>query len=541
MLLVIRAVRSAISCLRLTREPQHHERIDSCVPPAGRSAVCVEAERGAMANKLFYGDNLDVLREHVKDQTVDLVYLDPPFNSNANYNVLFKSPLGIDAAAQIRAFEDTWTWGDEAEKAYRSMAGINIDAFNLLQALRSFLGESDVMAYLAMMSVRLIELKRCLKPTGSLYLHCDPSASHYLKVVMDGIFGAENFRSEIVWRRSPAHNKLTHQYGPIHDTLLFYSRSSNVYFDPGSTPYTKSYITSEFRFEDKKGRYRLNEIMGPGRRNGASGVPWRGYDPTPRGRHWAIPDTLRTLLSDTERNGSIQEQLTALYEKDCIVLSRTGRPKYKQYPGEGVLYQDVWSFQPGTEGVLYGVTAGIDADVKWLSNEDERIGYPTQKPRGLLERIVGSSSRKGDVVLDPFCGCGTAIHASERLGREWVGIDITYLAIQTIEARIKRWLPGARYELDGIPKDEDGARALARAKPYQFQLWAVGRVGGQSGGRGADRSRHRRSDYVPARRCELRSRHRVGQRRSNRQSGDDPGAAWDDRANRSRSRRLCVS
>ena len=442
---------------------------------------------GAMTNVLYFGDNLDVLRENVRDESVDLVYLDPPFNSNANYNVLFKSPIGAEAAAQIRAFEDTWTWGEEAEKAYVSIASTNVDAFNLLQALRSYLGESDVMAYLAMMSVRLIELKRCLKSTGSLYLHCDPSASHYLKIILDGIFGAENFRSEIVWRRSPAHNKLTRQYGPIHDTLLFYAKTANAYFRPGHTPYTKSYIASEFRFADERGRYRLNEIMGPGGRFGESGQPWRGYDPSARARHWAIPEVLKATLSEAERQASTQGQLDALLDKDRIVLSRTGRPKYKQYPAEGVLYQDIWSYQPGTDGVLHDTDKAIDEDVKWLSNEDERIGYPTQKPRGLLERIVSSSSREGDTVLDPFCGCGTAIHASERLSRQWIGIDITYLAIQTIEARIARWLQGARYEVTGIPKDEDGARALAKAKPYQFQLWAVGRVGGQPNGRGGDR------------------------------------------------------
>lgn len=440
-----------------------------------------------MGNDLFFGDNLKVLRQYIRDDSVDLVYLDPPFNSNASYNVLFKSPLGAGSEAQIRAFEDTWAWGDEAEATFDEISTLNAGVFGLIKALRSFLGESDVMAYLVMMAIRLVELKRVLKNTGSIYLHCDPTASHYLKILLDGIFGPQNFKNEIVWRRSNAHNKLSKQFGPIHDIILYYTKSSEMVFHPGRTPYTSGYVESEFRFEDQRGRFRLNEIMGPGTRTGDSGKPWNGYNPTERGRHWAIPSSVKEFLPDFPSDCATLSQLDYLLEKDVIVLSRSGRPKYKQYIGPGIQYQDIWSFQPGTNGILFGAEGGIDQDVKWLDSEHERLGYPTQKPIGLLRRIIETSSNPGSVILDPFCGCGTAIHAAELLDRKWIGIDIAYLAIQVIEDRLKTWLPNSQYEVQGIPKDEAAGRGLAARDPYQFQLWAVGCVGGQPRGRGADR------------------------------------------------------
>jgi site-specific DNA-methyltransferase (adenine-specific) len=250
-----------------------------------------------MADSLYYGDNLDILRSHIMSDSVDLIYLDPPFNSNATYNVLFRSPAGEQSEAQIEAFDDTWHWNEKAEDAYwQVLHGGNTDAARMLEAMRGFLGENDMMAYLAMMAIRLIELHRVLKPAGSLYLHCDPTASHYLKILLDAVFGPRNFRSEIVWRRGASHNKLSKQFGPIHDTIFFYTKTNNAIFNPGITPHNRSYIQGEFRFEDDRGIYRLNEIMGPGSRSGNSGKPWRGYDPTPRGRHWAIPDSLMSLV-----------------------------------------------------------------------------------------------------------------------------------------------------------------------------------------------------------------------------------------------------
>jgi adenine specific DNA methylase Mod len=433
-----------------------------------------------MANALYYGDNLRVLRDSIASESVDLIYLDPPFNSQATYNVLFRSPAGMQSQAQIEAFEDTWHWGEEAEDAFdQVLRSGNTNAADLLRAMRSFLGENDMMAYLAMMAVRLIELHRVLKPTGSLYLHCDPVASHYLKILLDSIFGPANFRSEIIWRRSPSHNKLSKQYGPIHDTILFFAKTEGAAFHPGQTPYTRSYIEDEFRLRDAGGQYRLNEVMGAGTRTGDSGKPWHGYDPTTRGRHWAIPESIGESLGFAGDSMTIQEKLDALLELGLIVLSKTGRPKYKQYPGTGVAYQDIWAYQPGTDDVLFGSPLGIDNDVKWLSNEAEKLGYPTQKPVGLLQRIIEASSNPGDIVLDPFCGCGTAVHAAQKLGRQWIGIDITHLAISLIERRLKDAFPGIAFEVHGTPKDFDGARDLAARDKYQFQWWALSLVEAQ--------------------------------------------------------------
>jgi adenine specific DNA methylase Mod len=433
----------------------------------------------ASVNKLYFGDNLDVLREHVGTESVDLIYLDPPFNSNASYNVLFREPSGVAAQAQAEAFRDTWEWGDGAANAYEDVMRLNGDIALILSGLRKWLGENAMMAYLVMMAVRLIELQRVLKPSGSLYLHCDPVASHYLKIIMDAVFGHENFRNEVIWRRTSAHNKLSRQFGPIHDVLLFYSKTKDMFFQPGRTPYLRSYIDGQFRYDGKEGRYRLNELTGSGTRTGDSGKPWHGYDPTPRGRHWALPLSLKEMLPKRLQNAFMEEQFDYLAEEDLIVFSQSGRPTYKQYPGKGVLYQDIWAYQPGTAGVLYQDDEnGIDQDVKWLDAEEERIGYPTQKPLGLLNRIIDSSSNEGQTVLDPFCGCGTTVEAAQTRGREWVGIDVTHYAITLIERRLTG--SGARYDVHGRPTDLAGARDLARRDKHQFQWWAAWRLGSQS-------------------------------------------------------------
>lgn len=445
---------------------------------------------GCGVNKLYFGDNLDVLRDHVSTESVDLIYLDPPFNSNANYNVLFRESSGDVAEAQAEAFRDTWVWSDAAANAYEDIIRLNGDVALIVSGLRKWLGENGMMAYLAMMTVRLIELRRTLKPSGSLYLHCDPAASHYLKIIMDAIFGHENFRNEIIWRRTSAHNKLTRQFGPIHDVILFYSRGKDMLFHPGRTPYLASYIENQFRSSDKRGRFRQNELTGSGTRTGESGKPWHKYDPTPRGRHWALPASLKEILPKRLQEAPMAEQFNYLAEKDLIVFSESGRPTYKQYPGEGVLYQDIWAYTPGTAGVLYNNENEIDRDVKWLDAEDERLGYPTQKPLGLLERIILSSSDKDQVVLDPFCGCGTTVEASQALNRNWIGIDVTHYAITLIERRLKAAYPSAQYTVGGRPTDLSGARDLARRDKHQFQWWAAWRLGSQSyreEKRGADR------------------------------------------------------
>ena len=440
-------------------------------------------ETESVANKLYFGDNLDILREHIADESVDLIYLDPPFNSNATYNVLFRERGNDDSAAQVTAFDDTWRWSVESEFAYQDVIKCGPGKVEeLLGAMYSFLGQNDMMAYLTMMSQRLIELHRVLKPTGSIYLHCDPTASHYLKLLMDATFGIENFRNEIVWRRTNSHNKSIKKYGSIHDSIIFYTKSESFTFHPGARPYTKAYIEDRFRREDERGRYQTNYLTGPGAtRSGESGRPWKGFDPTSANRHWAIPRSLKRFLpNEGDGMGSI-EQLDRLHEQGLIVLPRKpgGQPMYKQYIGDGVSYQDIWAYQPNTKGVLYDSDECIDEDVKYLEGEDEKLGYPTQKPEGLLERVISASSNEGDVVLDPFCGCGTAIAVAEKLNRRWIGIDITHLAISLIRHRLHDAYGDdlKPYEVVGDPKDVGSAEALAKQDRYQFEWWALGLIG----------------------------------------------------------------
>jgi DNA modification methylase len=434
-------------------------------------------------NRLYYGDNLAVLREHFGDESVDLIYLDPPFNSNAGYNVLFKSASGAGADASIEAFDDTWTWGLASQHALMDIAsGTNRPLQVMMNAMHSAIGENPLMAYLAMMAVRLVELHRVLKPTGSLYLHCDPTASHYLKLVLDAVFGAENFRNEIIWRRTSAHNKLSKQFGPIHDTIFFYSKSNNFEFHPGRRPLLKSYVASSFPSEDARGRFQSNVLTGAGTRTGDSGKPWRTYDPTPKGRHWAIPSNLTLELDATERAGTTQQVLDRLDAKGLILhpAKEGSIPRYKQYldRSAGTLHQDIWAYQPGTRGLSVGTDEGVDEDVKWLDAGEEKLPYPTQKPVGLLERIIAASSNPGDVVLDPFCGCGTAVDAAQKLGRAWIGIDVTHIAIGMIENRMREGYPGIAFETIGVPKDKASAERLAEDDPHQFQQWVCWQVGG---------------------------------------------------------------
>lgn len=331
-------------------------------------------------NTLYYGDNLDIMREHIPTASVDLVYLDPPFNSNRNYNVLFKDESGQDSESQITAFEDTWHWGPDAEATYHAIVTEGADRVaTMIDAMRTFVGTNQMMAYLVMMAARLVELHRILKPTGSLYLHCDPTASHYLKVILDTIFDADQFRSEIIWRRTNSHNKTTRQFGPIHDTILFYSKTDTFTFHPGSRPYTRAYIEDRFTHRDERGRYQTNYLTGPGTRNGESGLAWRGFNPTAAGRHWAIPKSLRPYLPINVEKMTSHQALDALYAQGLILFPKKegGQPMYKQYIGPGVTYQDIWAYQPNTRGVLFGTDESIDEDVKYLEDEDEKTGYET--------------------------------------------------------------------------------------------------------------------------------------------------------------------
>ena len=445
-------------------------------------------QNSTIKNKLYFGDNLDILRNHVADASVDLIYLDPPFNSNANYNVLFQEKSGQQSAAQITAFEDTWHWSLDSESAYQDVVTNAPGKLpDLLQAMRSFLGENDMMAYLTMMAQRMVELHRVLKDTGNIYLHCDPTASHYLKLMMDAVFGAENFRNEIVWRRTGTHNKVQ-RFAPIHDVILFYSKTGNYKWKGIKRPYMKEHV-EEYFVQDEHGwrtDYYGNVLTGSGTRGGESGKPWRGFDPTAKGRHWAIP---RRLLEDVDEDMSSLSQhqkLERLYELGSIKIQEGHAwPVYEHYitPEDGQAAADIWAYQPYTEGSVFGRHTGIDADVRWLSTTDqERLGYPTQKPEALLERIVSASSNEGDLVLDPFCGCGTAIAAAERLNRRWIGIDITHIAITLIRHRLQDTFKDELkpYEVLGQPQDVASAQALAtdseNSGRYQFEWWALGLV-----------------------------------------------------------------
>ena len=405
-------------------------------------------------NKLYFGDNLPILREHVADESVDLVYLDPPFNSNATYNVLFREAAGELSSAQIQAFDDTWHWTIEAELAYEEIvAGAPQDVVNLIGAMRGFLGRNDMMAYLAMMTPRIIELRRALKPGGSVYLHCGPTASHYLKLLMDAVFGKTRFRTEIMWKRTSAHSDARQgrrQHGRIHDVILFYTKGDLWTWNTTYTKYDQDYVDESYRHvEEGTGRrYRLDNLTGPG--GATKGNP--AYEVMGVTRHWRYS----------------RERMDELIAQGRVVQSEDGNvPAYKRYLDEmpGVPLQDVWTDIPPIG-----------------SRARERLGYPTQKPEALLERVILSSSNEGGVVLDPFCGCGTAIAVAERLNRRWIGVDITHLAVSLMKHRLadsfgERLSP---YDVVGAPQDVASARALALASEhdgrYQFEYWALGLV-----------------------------------------------------------------
>jgi len=395
-----------------------------------------------MTGILYYGDNLDVLRTHIKDETIDLIYLDPPFNSKTDYNILFKEHSGELSESQIRAFKDSWKWDKKAQETYEYLLDTSHVPANVSKSMNSivdFIGKNDLSAYLVMMAVRLIELRRVLKSTGSIYLHCDPTASHYLKVIMDTIFSPENFRNEIIWKRTSAHND-PGRYGRIHDVLLFYTKTDQFTFNTVYSEYDEEYLSKFYRYVDEKGRrYRLDNLANP--HPGGYIYDYKGYKPPANG--WRMPvETMKEL----------DEQGRIYFPKD-----KNKRLSLKRYLDEmkGVPLQDI-----------------IDDIPPIGPHSKEKLGYPTQKPLALLERIIETSSNKGDTVLDPFCGCGTAIHAAQKLERNWIGIDITHLAINLIKNRLFdafRIVP----EIVGEPKDLEGARQLALQDRYQFQWWAL--------------------------------------------------------------------
>ena len=388
-------------------------------------------------NQLYYGDNLDILRAHIPDESVDLIYIDPPFNSNQAYNVIFSEADGSSSQAQIRAFEDTWHWVETTEQAYHELVETAPPLLvETIKSFRGFLTETNLMAYLVMMGLRLVELHRVLKPTGSFYLHCDPTASHYLKIILDQIFGVENFRNEVIWKRFNFHADAK-RYGRITDRLLFYTRSDAFCWNQPRMPFSDDYVRSKFTHKDEQGIFRLSDLNPPGGR----GPVYEFHGIT---RPWRYTE----------------EKMKELDGQGRIYCAKSGDvPQLKRYldelDGQAVpeLWQDIPPINPMAK---------------------ERLGYPTQKPEALLERVIKASSNEGDVVLDAFCGCGTVVAVAQQFSRRWIGVDITHLAIALLKYRLAdAFGDDVKYEVIGEPKDAESAKALAVQDRYQFQWWAL--------------------------------------------------------------------
>jgi site-specific DNA-methyltransferase (adenine-specific) len=438
-------------------------------------------------NTLFYGDNLEILREHIASGSIDLVYLDPPFNSARNYNVLFKDEGGKDSESQITAFEDTWHWNHVAEQTYNELvteAPERVGA--VIGALRMFIGQSEIMAYLVMMTARVVELHRVLKPTGSLYLHCDPTASHYLKVVLDTIFGPTNFMNEVTWKRSSAHSDTKQgmrRCGKIRDILLVYTKTQDYIWNTQYTPYTPEYLESEYRHIDTNGRYYKETDLTAAKPGGDTSYEWRVRRPTGQQARWEAdledehlnPRVGGEYLGIRPYNGRFwaysKDNILQFAQSGHLIHRETGMPRLVQFADEmpGIALQDLWD------------------DIHPIgAKAAERLGYPTQKPLALLERIIAASSNPGDIILDPFCGCGTAVAAAQKLDRRWIGIDITHLSIALQKYRLEHSFPGIKFKVIGEPEDIGAAKQLANDDRYQFQWWALSLIrarplGGESG------------------------------------------------------------
>lgn len=420
-------------------------------------------------NTLFYGDNLDILREYIPDESIDLIYLDPPFNSQRTYNVLFKYESGEESEAQIAAFDDTWHWNATAEETYHDLVTAAPDRISqMIAALRQFIGPSQMLAYLVMMADRLVELHRVLKPTGSLYLHCDPTASHYLKIILDTIFGPENFRNEIIWKRTPAKGLATKRLPTNHDTIYCYQKSDDAVWnmDAMFQPYDINNL-------DPKTAAKYNKIDSDGRLYQLSDLT----NPNPN-----RPNLTYEFLGVKKVWRWTKERMQKAYEDGLVIQPSPGSvPRFKRYLDEqrGKPLGDVWS------------------DIDPLNSQaKERLGYPTQKPLELLERIIEASSNPGDIVLDPFCGCGTTVAAAQKLGRRWIGIDITHLSIALMKYRLQEMFPDAQFQIVGEPQSVQSARQLAQDDRFQFEWWALslvkarpsgGQQGSKQGKKGADR------------------------------------------------------
>ena len=438
-------------------------------------------------NYLLYGDNLDILRSHkIPNESVDLCYIDPPFNSKRNYFQIYNN-IGTDGGdkAQAQAFMDTWEWGEEAEHGLAYILNFNNlnngkltpQTVALMRGLNEVLGHGDLFAYLVHMTLRIVEIHRVLKPNGSFYLHCDPTASHYLKLILDSVFCSSgqggDYINEICWQRTSSHNRAK-RWGPVHDTIFFYGKSKDFVWNRVLQNLDPAYRDSYYRMEDDKGRFSVDNLTGPGIRTGDSGSDWHGVSPTSKSRHWepppdrALPDWF--IFPEGYAQRSVRERLDILDSQGLVYWppKAGGMPRFKRYLLEtsGAAIQDMIT------------------DLQPLSAKtSERLGYPTQKPEALLERIIAASSNEGDVVLDAYCGCGTTVAVAQRLKRRWIGIDITYQSISLILKRLKDQYPEqwaaveASIQLDGVPRDIASAIALANRKDdktrKEFEKWAV--------------------------------------------------------------------
>jgi DNA modification methylase len=422
---------------------------------------------------------------------VDLIYLDPPFNSKQNYNLIYKNMTGLPVPDQADAFCDTWEMDSEKEELAKHMPILmrehGVESYYVefwriwINALRHT--QPHLLAYLIYIVQRLLHMKSILRPTGSIYLHCDPTASHYIKVMMDGIFHHKNFRNEIVWKRTFSHGGAA-RWGDIHDVILFYTASDHYTWNKVSQKLDSEYVDSKYRFNDERGRYRLVVLTGPGTTKGASGQMWRGYDPTVAGRHWAVPRrAIETLRSEGIAIPSdLHEQLELLYQNGYIRFPQKkggvlGVPEFKLYLPNGQPIQD------------------IITDIAPINSQArERLGYPTQKPISLLDRIIQASSNKDQVIFDPFCGCGTTIYSAQKNGRRWIGCDIAILSIKLVREILTgddyRLVEGVHFDVDGIPVSVEQAEELFKADPFQFEHWLVERIGGfptkKTGDKGID-------------------------------------------------------
>ena len=433
-----------------------------------QSDLGLEIPQPFRSNHLYYGDNLTIMKG-IPTGSVDLIYLDPPFNSNRNYNLIYSRLTGQPVPEQEEAFCDAWEMDPEKEEMVRRMPIVFRDYGadeGLIQFWQAWIGalrhtNPRLLAYLVYMSYRLFEMRRILKSTGSLYLHCDPTASHYIKVVMDGIFGHGNFQNEITWRRTTIHRD-AQRLGRVHDIILFYSKGPRITWNTVFVKHDDGYVNSHYTQKDADGRrYRLDNATAAGQ--GPARTFFGQVMEPPLGTHWRWS----------------QENINQLAEQGRIVLTRRGRPSYKRYLDEmkGTPVSDDWADIPP-----------INSQAK------ERLGYSTQKPLALLQRIIEQSSNPGDVVFDPFCGCGTSVYAAHLAGRRWLGCDIAILSVKIVrDVLFKRYglTEGEHYQVSGVPLSVEGAEDLFDRDPRQFQHWAVELAGGFatakfSGDRGVD-------------------------------------------------------